>query len=298
MSIENWALKYRKRGWSVIPIHSVFNGHCTCGMAHRNNNSAGKHPVIYWEKYAKTKASLNEIRDWYESEYIDSNVGIVTGKISNLVIVDVDGIAGVKALQKLGLHVPGKTLCSRTGGGGYHLFYRYPVNETVRGKLLLLEKVDIKGDNGYIVLPPSKHKSGNRYKWLNDPFDTPILPLPRVLIELIKKRKEVEKEDGGKLYADRLIDGVGEGERAHSASRLAGRYLNLGMTKHEVVVVLTDWNARNSPPLPERELMNTINWAVRKNGAGDEADEHLAKSVKNMVKGGFTRRERQNEASR
>src|SRR5256885_12022612 len=97
------ALAYRKRGWSVIPLES-----------------RGKRPLVKWEDYQSERAMSGAIRQWWHQEP-DANVGIVTGRISDLVVLDVDSDKrGNKALEALELEhgaLP-ETVSVRTGGGG------------------------------------------------------------------------------------------------------------------------------------------------------------------------------------
>jgi hypothetical protein len=63
-----------------------------------------------------------------------------------------------------------------------------------------------------------------------------------------------------------ILDGVGEGSRNDTAAKLAGGYIRRGLSDAEVLALLNDWNERNRPPLPERELRETIA-SIRKTDA-------------------------------
>src|SRR5262249_125364 len=73
------------------------------------------------------------------------------------------------------------TVVSLTGGGGRHLLFAHP-GRTIRNKVGLRPGLDVRGDGGYIVLPPSLHASGNRYVWERDPGRAPLPPLPPPLL--------------------------------------------------------------------------------------------------------------------
>ena len=89
------ALKYASIGFSVIPT------------------SQDKIPPIKWKKYEQQRADEKTIREWWK-KYPNANVGIVTGAISGIVVVDVENSGRIDDLPK--------TVCSKTGGGGWHFF--------------------------------------------------------------------------------------------------------------------------------------------------------------------------------
>jgi hypothetical protein len=159
------ALDYASRGWPVEPLHTpTENGLCSCGK--RNCSSPGKHPrTLHGLKDASTDPDV--ITKWWEA-WPEANVGVVTGKISGLVVLDVDPRAsGDKSLAELEREhgsLP-TTLEARTGGGGRHIVFAYPAGG-VRTRIGLMPGLDLKSDGGYFVAPPSLHASGGRYEWV------------------------------------------------------------------------------------------------------------------------------------
>src|SRR5438128_1578448 len=158
------ALAYAQRGWSVFPVHTIVNGQCSCDNT--TCASPGKHPrTTHGVQDAITDTST--IEQWW-TQWRDANIGIRTGAVSGLVVLDVDprhgGDASLEEWKALYGHDFLTTLISCTGGGGLHLFYAYP-GQPVRNKVGLAPGLDIRGDGGYIVAPPSIHVSGNRYVW-------------------------------------------------------------------------------------------------------------------------------------
>ena len=81
-----WALTYARYGWSVIPVHSVVAGRCTCRRT--ECPSPAKHPSIRWEPAMDHPATPKHIAAWWK-RWPDANVGIVTGTVSCLAVVDV-----------------------------------------------------------------------------------------------------------------------------------------------------------------------------------------------------------------
>ena len=172
------ALGYAERGWRVFPLHGIVNGVCTCGRT--NCGSAGKHPLVRRGLYEAT-TDVRVIKEWWR-RWRSANIGLATGAESEIVVIDVDLPAAMASLDKLmELGVP-RTLTGLTGGGGLHLVLssdnvalgnsagRLPgVDDDLPG-------IDLRANGGYIVGPPSLHRSGARYVWL-DP-ERVIAPAP------------------------------------------------------------------------------------------------------------------------
>ena len=166
------ALAYAKLGWFVFPIHSLKNGICDCPEGHQCK-SPGKHPIAKCVPKGLKNAQITPpvIRAWWK-KYPNANVGIVTGTISGLFVLDIDtkhdGDDTLKEFEKThGLIAPEDyTGCVQTGSGGYHYYFVYPKNHACKNKTGLLPGIDIRADGGYVVAPPSKHHSGGTYQWL------------------------------------------------------------------------------------------------------------------------------------
>src|SRR5688572_24268916 len=157
------ALAYAARGWSVVPLHwPLPRGGCSCGEA--GCPSPGKHPMLpRWERYATNDPGT--IASWWAQAPL-ANVGIACG-VSGLAVIDIDGEEGIDSVRRL-QREHGKlplTVRFRTGSGGLHLVYRDP-SYSIPGRIGLLPKVDIRGEGGQIVAPPSLHQSGRRYEAL------------------------------------------------------------------------------------------------------------------------------------
>lgn len=141
----NFALKYLSLGFSIIPLRPC-----------------SKEPLINWSEFQKRRASVEEATEWW-TKWPDANLGIVTGLVSGVVVVDLDGPEGLESAKKLGLRTSVQTITGR----GTHLWYRYP-NSNVQNAVKVLPGIDIRGDGGFIVAPPSIHETGLRYRWLNN----------------------------------------------------------------------------------------------------------------------------------
>lgn len=172
------ALGYAERGWRVFPLHGIVNSVCTCGRP--NCGSAGKHPLVRRGLYEAT-TDTRVIKEWWR-RWRSANIGLATGAESGLVVIDVDLPAALASLAKLiDLNIP-RTLTGLTGGGGLHLVLSSDEAAlgNSAGRLTGVDDdlpgIDLRANGGYIVAPPSLHRSGARYAWL-DP-ERVIAPVP------------------------------------------------------------------------------------------------------------------------
>ncbi len=157
------ALHYARRGWAVFPLYEpAANGLCSCGNP--KCPSPGKHPRV---KHGVLEATTNEalIQEWW-TKWREANIGIPTGKRSGVVVLDVDprhgGDKSLAELEAMGGAL--KTLECETGGGGRHLYFLAP-EERLKNKVGFMPGLDFRGDNGYVVAPPSTHITGGLYRW-------------------------------------------------------------------------------------------------------------------------------------
>jgi hypothetical protein len=127
---------------------------------------SGKRPLTkngFWE--ATTDERL--IRGWW-GRWPRANVGVPTGRASGLLVLDVDRSDGLESIAELELALgqAPKTLRARTGGGGEHLFFRYPENKEIRNSQGLLGPgLDIRGEGGYVLVAPSQ--TTGPYEWVD-----------------------------------------------------------------------------------------------------------------------------------
>ena len=224
------ALKYADMGLSVIPIqpHS-------------------KKPLGAWEQYQGRIADSEEIKKWF-AENPDANIAIVTGAVSNVVVIDLDSFEAKEALKKeLSVFDIQFVPRSRTANG-FHLFFKHP-GGIVRNRTGILRKIDVRADGGYVVAPPSKHPSGRTYTW-----EVPLTPgapeLPPELYDLIV-RNGMRQNGNGNKESGRITSG---GRNARLTS-FAGSMRRRGMTKEAILAALLVENeSRCDPPLEEQEV--------------------------------------------
>jgi hypothetical protein len=168
------ALAYARRGVPVFP--------CEPG---------GKRPLTY-NGFWDASADPRRVEAWW-GRWPDANVGVPTGERSGLLVLDIDPGAGgpesLAALERAHGPLP-RTAKVRTGGGGMHVFFRYPAGETVRNSAGRLGPgLDVRGEGGYVVVPPSRTQSA--YEWL----DRAPLAQPTWLLACLREQPSYSGEE-------------------------------------------------------------------------------------------------------
>lgn len=243
MQMMDHALDYANRGLWVIPLHTPRNGGCSCGK--KNCGSVGKHPRT---KNGLKDATVDEkqIREWW-NRWPNANIGILTGRESGIVVLDVDSEAGEKALK--GRHLPPTPVAST--GRGLHRYFAYPNNGKRIKSAKVFEACDIKADGGYVVAPPSLHPSGRQYEWQDtlSLSDIDLADCPQWLIELTSGKTDRTDEPA----AEKTV--FYEGERNNRLASLAGSLRRQGLKENEIADQLLALNRKVCvPPLSEDEV--------------------------------------------
>ena len=257
IDVLSTALKYAKMGWSVFPVHSVIEGRCTCGRL--TCKHSGKHPKTKNGVKDATK-DLSVIKEWF-TKWPNSNIGIATGRPSGFIALDFDGEEGERSLNELqsvygGLPV---TVAQLTGGGGRHILFKHP-GGVIKNKVKLAPGVDIRGDGGYILVSPSLHVSGCRYKWETslNPVETPLADLPATWLKFVSGDKTGSQREYLKVEGK-----IPEGSRNDTLFRLACSLREKGLTESAILAALREVNEKQCiPPLDEEELIRTFNSAM------------------------------------
>ncbi|THJ24680.1 bifunctional DNA primase/polymerase, partial [Candidatus Frankia alpina] len=159
LDLRRAALYYAGLGWPVVPVAPP-------GAAVAR---PGKQPLARdWPTAAST--AVEQIQAWWR-QWPDANIGIVTGPRSGLGILDLDvdkgGAASLSALESRVGCLPG-TVTVMTGSGGAHLYYRHPGIALLSAADVHGPGLDVRGDGGLVVAPPSRHPCGHRYAWVGD----------------------------------------------------------------------------------------------------------------------------------
>lgn len=237
------ARAYPARGWSVIPMQP-----------------RGKRPLVTWREFQQRIAGEDEIAHWF-SRWPDANVGIVTGQISGIVVVDVDtrhdGPASVAEAESR--YGPLKaTVEVATGGGGRHLYHAHP-GETTANRVAMLPGIDLRGDGGCVVAPPSVHPCGRRYAWVagRSPAEVALAPLP---LHFGAGDTGLRVHGHPRGHWRRLVrEDIAEGTRNNTIASLSGHLLWRGVDGDVVAELMLAWNRSHCrPPLSDAEVLRVV----------------------------------------
>ena len=246
MSIDN-ARAYLGRGWSVIPAR-------------------GKVPSIRWTEYQQRRPTEDEVTKWWKM-WPDSNVFVITGKISGLFVLDVDHKAGgedtlFSLTQKYGA-LP-MTPIVLTGGGGVHYYFKHPGGDVRPSAGLLGNGLDIRADSAGVVAPYSIHPSGGQYTWEASAGvdDVPLADVPGWLMTLLGLAIRE------KLRPDEVLAGVPEGRRDVSLFRLAALYRAQNRPQAEAERLILVAAGACSPPFGATDALLKVARAYKLYDAG------------------------------
>ena len=202
-----------------------------------------------WLQYNRVRATKEQVENWF-AHLTGAGVGLVTGRVSNIVVLDVESYCKIP-IEELLKKFPTQMI-SKTGSGGYHLFYQYPQGVSkVSNRVGIFDGADIRADGGFIVLPPTVHPNGNKYEWVKQGAPGTF---PKELLDMNSKPQTSQ----GEGWITESLRGVSEGGRNDACARLAGYFFKKGMTQDIVEAILLEWNERNDPPLPVNEVRTTI----------------------------------------
>lgn len=253
------ALDYASLGWAVFPVHNVADGKCSCG--NKLCTSPGKHPRV---RHGVHDATIDptKIAGWWRT-WADANIGLATGTISGLWVLDVDprhtGDDTLLDLERTYGRLQ-TSVESITGGGGRHIFFKYPPTGVVRSRSNHPGPgLDVRGDGGFVVVPPSNHISGNLYEWeaSSTPFEHPVEQAPAWLQTLVVEDPQSHQHPNSQQQAqpNQAPKTATAGGRNTLLTRHAGKLRRAGFTSDEIETALLKLNqTRCNPPLPDVEV--------------------------------------------
>lgn len=174
------------------------------------------------------------IRDWW-TRWPDAGIGFPTGAINKVVVLDIDkdekrSIDGEKTLNSLP-EIP-ITLTVRTPRGGRHLYFKHPGKVVKNSTSKIGEGLDIRGDGGYVIIPPSQAENGEQYvKEVN----APIAKLPEWLEKLIVEPEHKEVPVNKPVYTNNDIPNrtkIEDALKYISPSCHYSEWIEIGMALH------------------------------------------------------------------
>jgi Protein of unknown function (DUF3987)/Bifunctional DNA primase/polymerase, N-terminal/Primase C terminal 1 (PriCT-1) len=254
-NLVEYAVGYLRRGLSTFPI---------CGTlphSHRDEHGLwvpcadpGKVPLVAWKRFQDELPTEAEVRAWWR-RWPDANIGMATGHLSRIVVLDLDGDLAVRTAQGLGYDNGPHAFTGRVGG--VHRYFGYRPDEP-RNFAKKQGGIDYRGEGGYVVLAPSRHRLGRSYVWgeeLGDLDDLPELPW------WVNDLAQTASSNGQVLSRGELIDA---GERNSRLTSIGGGMRYTGASEDEILEELRRVNAaRCRPPLDDTEVRKIAHSVAR-----------------------------------
>jgi len=248
------AMEYCKRGFSIIPIKS-------------KDKSP---PLIAWEDHQARKADEAEIKGWFE-KWGDINLGLVTGEVSGIIVIDIDSEAAKEGLKKHAGDYDLEAVPRSRTGRGWQLFFRHPGGK-IQNRAGILPNLDFRGDGGYVVVPPSTHPNGETYEW-EVPLNGELPKLPQQLFSLITSGNGTGQEPRERFNTTQALAGVPEGERDETLFKLACKLRSADVPKDMAERLILEAAANCKPSFPELEARAKVENAYKRYPAGGGTQE-------------------------
>lgn len=211
------------------------------------------------------KKSVGAIKAWWK-RWPDASIGIATGSVSGLIVIDEDldedkglnGYEEVSEWERINGAFPATVQCI-TGRGGYHLYYQYDGTD-IKNRAGILDGVDVRGEGGYVIAPPSMHPNGTEYQWEDAPDEVTLAPIDATVRKFLFGENEKTR-----ATADfKLPDRIQSGERNDTLFRLACSMQSQGLPDAAIMAALeqTNQNACDEP-VSDAELTTIVESALR-----------------------------------
>lgn len=256
--LQSHALAAYERGWNVIPIHARKGPHnVMISTGHSKLNDEGR-PVPSWKPFQTQRVTPELIKHWFHPRWRVPGLAAVTGQLSGLVVIDLDGKEGTELYKAW--NIPASAW---SGSGCPHLYFAHPgwpVRTVASGNYTLppFPGLDVRGDGGLIVLPPSQLANGTYRAGQSQLHHSDVLPesvalwtgltrppapaLPELDLSVVAGPDDVNLPQ---LLADALSRS--EGGRNNAGYSLARTLNAAGLTKEEAWTVLQQYAGRVSP---------------------------------------------------
>jgi hypothetical protein len=182
----NEAFKLTRKGWVIHPLVGPED----------TGNSPGKRPLLNnWQK--RKKATTTELKEWFEKT--NNNVGLVLGKESSIMVIDLDKLDWIDVLFPSEQKILERTLRAGRITGRGHVYFKF--TDKIGNWKVHEFGIEILGEGNQVVVPPSVHREGQKYKWqlpegaYLETFELP--ELPDQVIEIIKQLKKLDEKIKG-----------------------------------------------------------------------------------------------------
>ena len=245
------ALEYIRRGFPVIPVRV-----------------ADKKPLVSWKEFQRRLPTEEEVQGWFsDADPSSTAIGIVTGKVSGLAVVDLDTEEAVKFAKSAGFPT---TPVVKTGKG-FHRYYAYRPDLRNFQTRSDLPGIDLRAEGGYVLAPPSVHPSGKQYRWVTGK-SLDDLSLAEGPWDVLFHDPETDKMQQKPLKD--LYSGIAEGGRNSSLARLVGSWTRDGLTLEECLASAGAVNAKYNPPLSQQEVERIVSSIMNTHTRNHPCKEH------------------------
>jgi len=268
-----WALYYAiTLKWSVIPL-----------------SPGAKIPPKGFEviPYRTRIANEDEIREWW-GKWPDANIAVITGKLSDLFVVDFDKYKPDYSEETALQYFPDSivTPIDRSARGGEHHYYTFPDDEEITIQAATLPGIDYRGEGGYIMVPPSRF-NGASASWVIEPGEVPLAAPPRQFLNLIKSIYK----DKYNIYAHgenddrRQVSSVSsrvytQGTRDQDLFHIANLLVRAGCESEYLYKTLEILALNCNPPFPKNEAEAKIKSAIER---ANRKERNLSDEVRDFV---------------
>jgi len=241
-------------GYPVIPI--------------RHNK---KPALMSWQEYQNKSPVESSVRKWWQGNPT-ANIGIVTGKQSGIVVVDVDSDDGMNELEK---YLP-ETMVTPVAQTpkGKHFYFAYTDGLVNRARVL--QDCDVRTDGGYIIAPPGSNGNGGRYAWMPGLSIEEVKPSPmpealRAALQMCTNINAVTRGEGNIPCATNPQQSITsrnirfeKGSRDESLFSLANALVKSGMPTVDIGKYLIFFASHCTPPFPLTEVNAKISSALKR----------------------------------
>ncbi len=265
---------YAQSGMAVLPLHWPVRHErgYRCSCSRRDCASPAKHPFGRLVRRGPQDASKDPARiaSWFEHGQL--NLGIATGAASGMIVLDIDprhdGDQTLADLEREHGPLPA-TWRFLTGGGGEHILFRHPGRPLPNSTGEIGPGIDVRGDGGYIVAPPSEHISGRAYAISVDhhPDEVELTDPPTWLLQRLRPPPETGKPAAkpAKDWRGVVRGEVVEGDRNRTLASLSGHLLRNRIDPWVALNLVQAWNRTQCrPPLADAEVVATMRSIARR----------------------------------
>ena len=243
------AIRYARHGWYVFPCRP------------RDKQPATANGL------KDATLDLDRItRFWID--HPEHNVAIRTGAESGIVVLDVDGEEGMeslRALERINGTLP-ETASVLTPRGGQHYYFRHPGGAVPNTAGVPGPGLDIRGDGGYVLAPPSVGPGGRSYV-LDD--EVAIAPMPDWLLQILQRYHDRKGPIVARDWAAYVTEGATQGERDTRMTSYVGHLFAHGHDEAEILALAVVLNRNVRPPLADKDLQRIVQSIGRRHRRSD-----------------------------